>query len=300
MRASLLVTAFVPFALSAQTTFAPIGAAWSYLQHYMDGSTVLFTVHCVGDTLIGEDTCSVLDYADGVSQCMGFSPIVRTSGDTVYWQDPMDNAFQVLYVVGLPVGERWRTAIGRGWDIGGGAVMHDTLEFRVTASDVVVVDGQALRRSTVEAEQISSEAQYVPFSGTVTERLGHSAYMFPWIDGACDIEANNPLRCYTDPDIDWLLASVDSCDQGGGIRERMKASTLDIRPSLAAAGEAIRVQVEDASAADVDVIDAAGRSIFRGHLVGGRAVLRIDRPGIHTVVVRDGGSRSVGRIAVHD
>ena len=81
--------------------------------------------------------------------------------------------------------------VGRGYyDLGTWVTVYDTLSFEVITSDVAVIDGFPLRRSVVQANWSPDwPSQNVPFSGTIIERFGHSLFMFPWIDGACDFES---------------------------------------------------------------------------------------------------------------
>src|SRR4026208_2473277 len=108
MRILPLLIALVPVALPAQTTFAPIGATWTYTQHHAFSSdSSLFVIESVGDTVIQGVTCSILEHTQGSSGCMPFHGYVGTMGDSVIFWSVGANAFRTLYVFGVPIGSYW-------------------------------------------------------------------------------------------------------------------------------------------------------------------------------------------------
>ncbi|MBL7944776.1 MAG: T9SS type A sorting domain-containing protein [Flavobacteriales bacterium] len=285
--------------LNAQTIFAPNGASWTYTQRFastLDSS--LFRVECTGDTLLQGTSCSVLDFGGGISDCMGFRQYVTTVGDSVMFWEPIDSTFRTLYVFGLNPGEGWQTLVGRGYfDQGAWVTVFDTLSFVVTMSDTVEINGISLRWSAVEANWSAlNSGQNVPLSGMITERSGHSLFMFPWIDGACDVEYNGPLRCYSDPDITWLNPQFPQCGLSVGLNEFPEGSSFWIRPTLATAGEPIEV---NGSQGTVTVLDAVGHVVIRKNIQG-RTSVDIDTPGTYIVrFAANEGAAVHQRIVVH-
>ena len=279
---------FLPFAflfcssLNAQTTFAPTGAMWSYTQGFAFApDSGLFGIECVGDNVIQGTNCSVLDYSGGISECMGFRHFVATTGESVVFWEPTDSTFRTLYVFGLSPGEGWKTLVGRGYyDLGTWVTVYDTLSFEVITSDVAVIDGFPLRRSVVQANWSPDwPSQNVPFSGTIIERLGHSLFMFPWIDGACDFEYTGPLRCYSDPDITWLNPQFPQCDLSVGMEEAITGVPFRIRPTLATTGETIQVIARRGT---ITVLDATGRLVHQLP-IHGQGSFDLDTPGTYLV-----------------
>ena len=68
MRTFLPLAFLLCTSLHAQTTFAPIGAAWTYTQGFAFApDSGLFRIECLGDTVIQGTICSVLDYSEGIS-----------------------------------------------------------------------------------------------------------------------------------------------------------------------------------------------------------------------------------------
>jgi|GEM_PF-3583237 len=208
---NILLLALFPIPATAQTVFAPIGAEWSYTQHYVGGpDTALFRIHCIGDTTIQGVNCSKLSWSGGFSACMGFFPFVTTAGDSVLFFDPADNTFRTLCVFGLPVGGTWRTIIG----LGGQEGLHDTLLYTVTAADTIMLAGLPLRRTTVEVTYELGSYVHAPSDGQFIERFGNMDFLFQWFYGPCDNEINGPLRCYSDPEVSWLDPQYPQCELG--------------------------------------------------------------------------------------
>ncbi len=264
------------------TVFAPVGATWTYTQHYAFApDSDLFVIECVGDTSIQGIPCSVLESSGGISECMGFREFVAATGDSVIFFEPHDSTFRTLYVLGLTAGMGWETIVVRGYyDQGNWITVFDTLTFEVSMSDTVIIDGIGLRRSTVTGTySMDWPHQTVAISGSVTERLGHSAFMFPWIDGACDLEHNNPLRCYTDPDITWLNPQLPQCALAVGMEEQAETDLFTVRPSMVTTGEVVHL---NGPSGTIEVLDAGGRRVlFR--TTTGREDLEMDGPGLYLV-----------------
>ena len=282
MRPLLPLAFLICTSLNAQTIFAPIGATWSYTQDVQwNADSAVFKIECVGDTLIQGMNCSVLAYSGGISECMGFRHFVATSGDSILFWEPRDSTFRTLYVLGLFPGEGWQTLVGGGYyDLGTWVTVYDTLSFEVTSSDLVVIEGVSLRRSVVQANWSPiTSGQNVPFSGTIIERLGHSGFLFPWIDGACDFEITFPLRCYSDNDITWLDPQFPQCELSVGMNEVHSGSSFEIHPTLTASGEPFQL---NGSQGTVILLDAVGRVVLQ-RSIEGPASFDLDDPGTYIV-----------------
>ena len=243
--------------------------------------SALFNIECVGDTVIQGINCSELDYSGGISECMGFRQYVAIIGDSVMFWEPFDGTFRTLYVFGLSPGDGWQTLVAGGYyDLGTWVTVYDTLSFQVTMSDTVEIEGLSLRRSVVQANWSPiTSGQNVPFGGTIIERLGHSGFMFPWIDGACDFEITLPLRCYSDNDITWLDPQFPQCELSVGLNEVHAGSSFGIRPTLAATGETIQLNGPQGT---VIILDAVGRVVLQ-KAIEGPASFDLDMPGTYIV-----------------
>lgn len=256
------------------TVFAPMGATWTYTQHYaFSPDSALFVIESVGDTTIQGVPCSILEGTTGASGCMPFHRYVGASGDTVLFWSASDSMFQPLFVLDAQVGESWTMRA----DYNGGWANVDSLTWTVTGTGTATIDGTLLRTLDVSV-QATQNGSTVPLSdGGIIERLGPSPYLFPWIFGACDGEFNGPLRCYSDPDITWLNPQFPQCELSVGIAEQHTAPLLTARPTPAATGEPILLT---SGRGLLELFDAAGRKVLERTTLGS-TTLEMDRPGTY-------------------
>jgi hypothetical protein len=259
---------------ATNTVFAPIGATWTYTQHYaFSPDSALFVIESVGDTIIQGVTCSILEGTSGASGCMPFHRYVGTIGDTVLFWSASDSTFQPLFVLDAQVGESWTMRA----DYNGGWANVDSLTWTVTGTGTTTIDGMPLR--TLDASvQATQNGSTVPLSdGGIIERLGPSPYLFPWIFGACDGEFNGPLRCYEDPDITWLNPLFPQCGLSVGIGEQQPAPLLTAHPTLAATGEPIHLTGDRGL---LELFDPTGRKVLERTTLGS-ITLQPERPGTY-------------------
>ena len=274
MRKLQLLALALPIQLMAQTTFAPIGAKWTYTQHQAFApDSGLFVVESMGDTTIDGIACAILAYTQGVNGCMPFHRYIGTSGDSVlFWSTP-DSAFRTLYVFGGPIGNTWTMKADHNHP--------DSLQWTVVDTGSIQIGGLSLRTSQVQVQTVGGSLMSVLSSGTITERLGDLAYMLPWINGACDFEFNLPLRCYEDSEISWLNPQLAQCDLSSSIYEGQPLPVMVISPTMQAAGADFTMT--DGSSGPFEVLDATGRSIVVLPAVHGPIRFALYRSGTYVV-----------------
>ncbi len=127
-------------ALSAQT-FAPIGAKWTYEQHFaFTGDSALVTIESVADTIMQGRACKVLELTGGIS-CTQAYRYVYASNDTVFFWEPDWSLFSVLYIMNATAGQTWDMLI---------SFSGTTLTAGVTcsSSSTTVIGGTTLRTTT--------------------------------------------------------------------------------------------------------------------------------------------------------
>jgi hypothetical protein len=292
MRTIILLLCLLPVAGSAQTKFAPIGAKWTYMQYGFLGmppDSSIVVVECIGDTIIQGRICSKLALT-GTTGCMYFHEHVTASGDSIFFHDPVEDRFMLMYIMGAPVGTTWETVLSREWwDLGELQVQHDTLLFSVTESDTMIIDGVELRRIHVDATPTFEWgfANY-PIPGTIVERLGHLSYVFPWSDAACDMEGVGPLRCYEDPDVQWLNPQFPHCELSVDVAGT-RAPVASFHPNLLEAGGYLLIIPATSGPMKYAVHDAVGGLVRAGTLIGSTSI-HMERAGIHhlTLWLEDG------------
>ena len=276
---------------AATVVFAPVGAQWTYTQTAVFAppfDSTLFILVCTGDTVIQGRDCSIIEQIAGWPTCMGYERYLSVSGDSVLMWNTALNGFTPLHVFNAPVGSSWQTLIPDP----AFPPQSDTIAWTVTATGSTVIDGQTLQ--TMELlPSIGIPDGWVPTGGTVVERLGDMAYLFPWIYGVCDGDVIAPLRCYEDPDISWLNPLFAQCDLSTGMPEVGSPGPLLLTPSVAPVGESMSVTCPGAIA--LEVMDAHGRLIAASAPISGRVELRLPAPGVYTLRTWDGTRWSFGR-----
>ena len=254
MRALLLFTILVSTTLSAQTTFAPLGAHWTYtyaVDNLIDPFPPVYSAYTLavtGDSLIGGRLCSTIE---GTSlACHTQQGFTYQSADSVFYWDEVANSFSLLY--------RWDATTGESWQIHStGQGGTDTLTYTVQATGTVLINGQLLR--TLEVTLWDQMALSFT-SGRLIEGVGDTGYLFPWYTALCDGFLMGPLLCYEDGVLGlYLNPPATSCTIGTGIPEPSANGIPNNLPTLVDAGSPITLRVP--ASTNVEVIDAAGRVI---------------------------------------
>ena len=259
---------------ASNTVFAPIGATWTYTQHFAFApDSGLFIIESVGDTLIQGVNCSILEHTQGASGCMPFHRYVAAVGDSVSFWSSNASSFQTLYVFSAPIGTSWsmRADFNDSWP------NTDTLTLTVLNTGYLIVDGMNLRTIEVDVEVTQNNATASFGTITIVERLGCLTYLFPWLSGVCDMETNNPLRCYSDPDITWLNPQFPQCELSVGIAEQRTPPLLTAWPTVAALGGPIHLTSDRGL---LELFDATGRKVLE-RTTSGSTTLEPDRPGTY-------------------
>lgn len=287
MRVLLPVAIAFSTSLSAQTTFAPVGATWAYDGwHYaMSGQLMIMQPHVNGITSVAIDTiqgrlCTVLSPNEMVD-CNYSSAYITQNEDTVrYWNSQL-GSFDVLYVMNTPPGGSWtsRNPFGDWYDV----------TWTVTDTTTIAIGGHPLHQLDVDGAYGNGT-----FTGKITERLGFDGFLFPWdwgMGGGCDMGDNWGLRCYHDPEISWINPQYTQCDLTTSIPEWATGASLLVHPTIVEAGGMITLKVPSGSL--VELVDATGRLISSA--IGGAEAMdfTMQEPGLYFVRANI-GSRPIG------
>lgn len=261
MRTPLLFSSLLPIMLSAQSTFAPAGATWTYDQ---EDSTYTMTV--VGDTVLNGQACSIIA-GSSPSICWQSHAYTYQNGDTVFWSDDQYlPQFFELY--------RWNAQVGESWDVWVDGPV--TVTYTVLSTGTTTVNGQTLRTLNVEATD--PQMQWAQSSGVLIEHIGDTLFMFPWLAAFCDAMVPWPLRCYTDTALGtYMRPGITDCALGNGIAEPHPDLLLVARPTLAAMGEPIHLTCDRGV---IELFDPTGRRVLERTTLGA-TTLEPDRPGTY-------------------
>ena len=279
MRTLLLAAALLPLSLIAQTTFAPIGAKWSYEVNYaFINDSALLQLESIGDTVLQGTTCRVLEI-NMPTFCIQKYRYVRASNDTVFFWEPMTSSFSTLFIANAVPGQQWTTAIS---DI----TFQVTGSATVTVTDTftTVIDGLPLRSMEVD---VAATSPFYYFGATITERLGGSGYLFPWLGAICDGDYISSFRCYEDADISWLNANAPECDLVTGINTSSEQAAWSLQPNVIERNRSATLICEPNT--DWTLFDAQGRLVSSGNASVGRTAINIAQPGGYVLIISQQG-----------
>ncbi len=270
MRKLILATILLSTALNAQTTFAPLGAKWTYKQGTIfSPDTNLAVLEVINDTFIQGRTCSKLQINQGWFGCHEFVQFLSQSNDSMFYFDPTSNEFHLLFRWDAVVGENWSTPVQQSGFL-------DTLDWSVIDTGQTTIDGLWLR--TLQINVVPRQGTIYGYGGTVIERLGGLWTPFTWILGFCDGETFLELRCYEDPDISWLNPQFEQCDLITGVPDAFVSSELMVSPTVIDRGETISITSTEPLA--IELLDATGRIAQRART---SATISIDQPGFYFI-----------------
>lgn len=297
MRTSASLLVLLSYTAWGQTTFAPVGATWTYTQRYpFSADSAIFTLTCTGDTLIDGRICSVLQA--GTTTCFhpygGGKAFTYTSGDSVFVRS--STGFSLLHAFDAVAGSSWDIP----WSVQGGA---DTIRVQVLSTGIEVIDGLPLRVLETESTMIYEGVGPIwPVPARITERLGHSIYLFYWGFESCDVDLLGPLRCYSDPLITWTNPQLAGCELGTGLHEITAKPAFTIAPNPATRGEVVQVRRVGTSAgqARVEVYDATGSMITSFPMRSQTIDLDLPGPGLFLIRVSyDAGLSTTQQVVMY-
>jgi hypothetical protein len=291
MRTLLLAAVLSTTSLCAQTSFAPVGATWTYEQgSCCSPDTGIATLFAPASMMIQGRVCSAI-ISTGTFYCYPHLTAVYASNDSVFYWDYSDQLFRLLYRMDASIGEGWETPVNAASQ--GAPLLRDTINWLVTDTGHITIDGLNLRKFDFHAT--SSTGYLIPYpNGTVIERLGNLMYLFDWPFGACDGETFIGLRCYSDTDITWLNPQFPQCDLSTGVGETAAEPGLRAAPSVIDAGGSVRITMPVGSS--VQVIDATGRTVASIPATGD---LTMPHTGLYFIrATSDQGQLSVARVLV--
>lgn len=202
MRKILTLLFLIPLLVPAQS-WAPIGATWTYKQvHCCSPDSTVAVIQVMGDTIIEGRMCRDLQMTSGWSTCYETPSFHYESNDSLFYWNETDNNFALLFRWDAMPGDTWSTAINVGWSA-------DTLDWTVTDTNHMIVDGELLRTWSVNT--VPRHSIFYSPVWQVTERMGPSGSPFAWVFGACDGEVYLNLRCYEDSTLSWLNPQFPQC-----------------------------------------------------------------------------------------
>jgi hypothetical protein len=212
---TLTFALFITYFVAAQN-FAPIGATWHYSENFFYPYPYLeyfMKFEVTGDTIIDGHNCSII-HKDGKAVCYDRpdDEFVYSSNDTVFVYDQNYSVFRILYDFSANAGDSWEFIVD-GFDP---ATDQDTNVIMVDSTDLVIINGQSLKRLFVTYQFTSDDLGYFEYPSTIIELLGDTKYMFNYFQDilmTCDVNSSGGLRCYEDSFLGFHDTGIaDSCE----------------------------------------------------------------------------------------
>lgn len=278
MRATLLTCALLPLLAAAQS-WCPPGATWTYT--YSNGWTnegyARFTY--VGDTVIGVDTCQLIDaFGEGwyfpfdTTFHYDLGPVVTKLSDDLV-SILTTAGFDTLYWFGAAPGDHWEMTMEDG-SAGFGSIM-------ITDTGSTVLQGVPLRF-------------LVAGTDTIAERLGSfHQFMLPWVAFVIDMPGG-PLRCYVDADIDYHAPWWSfGCESWMGIGDEENASLKGAFPNHGTTHFTLDLPPGPHT---ITLFDATGRMVLQQRTTDTRPVIDTEAlpAGLYRITVRDARGGAMG------
>lgn len=304
MRAPLFLVILLPITLSAQTTWAPVGAQWTYRTSTLQSPWPIpygqYTVSVIGDTIINDEQCSIIHFPWGTDCGFPYMSITQRDvytcvhGDSILWYNALSDDFDLIMDFGALPGAQWSVPL---YNEQFAPYGHDTMTYTIDMVDTLWHAGIPLRRLHYSLHGTTGVFQTLA-STEIIERLGDTWYMFPWrtcTDGTFEY----PLLCYSEVDFSWPNNGV-TCDiwlgaepNGASIDPFSSANLV----SVALVNEA--VTITGPFPGRLEAFDAAGRRVV-DRTFQGTSELVFQTAGLHIVRFSNGGSSpQVRRVMVH-
>ncbi len=210
----------------SQVKFCPPGAEWHYLfNSYNLSPSPSYEnemIKYTGDSIIGLDTLKVLIHKRffwRYNSSYAGPTLIKQKGDTIFMRNKFtQDAWQILY--------NFAAIPGQGWSIIINNPTPKTYSFTVTSVTNTIINGQMLKILEITGSGL--------ISLQVTERLGSSGFLFPFIKGSVsDGDYLSKSLCYRDDAFGELKYTEFPCDYSNpvGLNELNNSGAAEIFPN---------------------------------------------------------------------
>ncbi|RLD18603.1 MAG: hypothetical protein DRI69_10020 [Bacteroidetes bacterium] len=279
----LLVLALYVCQLTAQSDFAPLGAAWTYT--YVDHIPMFPTYRPI--VFVVEDIVTWQGHL--CSKIIVPEPPVNGDFDTLYLFDRNDSvyywsdfsvSFELLYDFTAEPDDSWTIE---------GLSVTDTTEFDPFLTVFIDSINFSIYNNDTLRVMHHAPSMYFDWGNAIIEGLGSDGFMLP-IFGLYESRLGG-LRCYSDANVDYNLTDLP-CDTVifnivDGTEDVQLVPHFKIMPNPASDRLFIR-QLESGGAVNVKVVDLLG-NVFLSDAVGIDAEFNIAflTPGVYFVMFFD-------------
>ena len=204
--------------------FAPLGAKWHYDLAFNTGLITYQTIESLSDTVINGKPCrKLINFAivSGVPETTYL--YMYSVNDSVFWYNNGD--FHLLYYFGALPGDT--ITLGYFTTYNG-----SPLKMLIDSTSTININGQIRTLQYVSC----GDNIFIEFGGIIISGIGNLNWIFP----ITDMQADGPLRCYSDSLVGLFLNpfhynngwNFQDCEQQiiTEIEENSKLPTVDVYP----------------------------------------------------------------------
>lgn len=256
----LILLAFLPFYSAAQQWAAP-GTEWNFIQRIIFHGDIPTTVKVVDEYLLDNILVTELEITNHLGcSAVGHQILTYSTLDgKVYFKEPSDANFKILYDFHAEVGESWSIPFTYGQ-------FQETVTY--TVEEISIVDVQGSPRRQLHCN-VSFEIGILesPSEALIVEGVGDLHYLFPWQSAVCTEGFIIALCSYVDEEIGTYRPNPNlECITGVSVNEIADLNFFEVSPNPVR--EVLNIRVPESAPALVPftIFDLQGKVVHQGQL----------------------------------
>ena len=256
----LILFAFLPFYSTAQQWAAP-GTEWNFTQQLVFHDKIPTTLKVLDELLVDNILVSQLEI-DNHPGCSAIGHQVLTYialDGKVYFKEPSDATFKVLYDFNANVGESWTIPFTQGQQ-------QEFVTYTVENISIVDVEGSPRKQLHCKVT-FANQVLWSPEDAYIVEGVGDLHYLFPWQSSTCTEGFIIGLCTYVDDEIGTYRPHPDlECITSLSVNEIAVHDFFQISPNPATDVLNIRVSEPAAYLVPFTIFDMQGRAIHHSQI----------------------------------
>jgi hypothetical protein len=259
----LILFAFLPFYSAAQQWAAP-GTEWNFVQKIIFGGEIIPTKIKVTDQfLLNGFLVSELKIENQLGCGLVGSEILTysTPDGKVYFKEPSDPNFKILYDFQAQVGESWSIPFTTG--------SQQTM-VTYTVENISIVDVEGSPRKQLECRVTMANQliwSHPDENAYIVEGVGDLLYLFPWQTSHCDEGVMVGLCNYSDDEIETYRPYPNiECVASVSVNEIVDLDFFEVSPNPASNILNIMVPVSAPAIVPFSIFNMQGKLIHQGQL----------------------------------
>ncbi len=255
----LFLFAFLPFYSSAQQWAAP-GTEWNFTQKLIFHGEIATVAKVVDQFLVDNIQVSQIEIDNhlGCAAIGGRILTYATPDGKVYFKEPADANFRILYNFQAEVGESWSIPITYGQ-------YQEIVTYTVEEITIVDVEGSPRRQQHCKVS-FATGVLWSAEDAFIVEGVGDLLYMLPWQSILCDEGFMIGLCTYFDEEIGTYRPHTDIECVTVGVLNVTDLDFFEISPNPVSDVLSIKVPESAPSSVPFTIFDVQGNVLHQGQL----------------------------------